>query len=78
MSETALIIIVLLVIYWLFRPNSGNYHLAEKEQEIEDMAHDICRNNRNISYSEAYQNYLEFLPLLNSFKEKSTNSLAGP
>ena len=41
MSETALIIIVLLVIYWLFRPNSWNYHLAEKEQEIEDMAHDI-------------------------------------
>lgn len=52
MSETALIIIVLLVIYWLFRPNSGNYHL-------EDMAHDICRNNRNISYSEAYQMAVE-------------------
>lgn len=59
MSETALVIIVLLVIYWLFRPNSGNYHLAEKEQEIEDMAHDICRNNRNISYSEAYQMAVE-------------------
>lgn len=35
MSEIALVIIVLLVIYWIFRPNSGNYHLRDKEQEIE-------------------------------------------
>lgn len=31
MSEIALVIIVLLVIYWIFRPNSGNYHLRDKE-----------------------------------------------
>ena len=37
MSEIALVIIVLLVIYWIFRPNSGNYHLRDKEQEIEDL-----------------------------------------
>lgn len=41
MSEIALVIIVLLVIYWIFRPNSGNYHLRDKEQEIEDLAQDI-------------------------------------
>ncbi len=46
MSEIALVIIVLLVIYWIFRPNSGNYHLRDKEQEIEDLAQDIWRNNR--------------------------------
>ena len=36
MSEIALVITILLVIYWIFRPNSGNYHLRDKEQEIED------------------------------------------
>ena len=41
MSEIALVIIVLLVIYWIFRPNSGNYYLRDKEQEIEDLAQDI-------------------------------------
>ena len=55
MSEIALVIIVLLVIYWIFRPNSGNYHLRDKEQEIEDLAQDIWRNNRGISYSVAFQ-----------------------
>lgn len=55
MSEIALVITVLLVIYWIFRPNSGNYHLRDKEQEIEDLAQDIWRNNKDISYSEAYQ-----------------------
>ena len=55
MSEIALVITMLLVIYWIFRPNSGNYHLRDKEQEIEDLAQDIWRNNRGISYSEAYQ-----------------------
>lgn len=55
MNEIALVITVLLVIYWIFRPNSGNCHLRDKEQEIEDLAQDIWRNNRGISYSEAYQ-----------------------
>ena len=59
MSETALVITILLVIYWIFRPNSGNYHLRDKEQEIEDLAQDIWRNNRGISYSEAYQRAVE-------------------
>lgn len=59
MSEIALIITVLLVIYWIFKPNSGNYHLRDKEQEIEDLAQDIWRNNRGISYSEAYQRAIE-------------------
>jgi hypothetical protein len=59
MSETALVITVLLVIYWIFKPNSGNYHLREKEQEIEDLAQDIWRNNRGISYSEAYERAIE-------------------
>ena len=49
MSEIALVIIVLLVIYWIFRPNSGNYHLRDKEQEIEDLAQDIWRNNMGSS-----------------------------
>ena len=59
MSEIALVITVLLVIYWIFRPNSGNCHLRDKEQEIKDLAQDICRNNRGISYSEAYQRAIE-------------------
>lgn len=59
MSEMALVITVLLVIYWIFRPNSGNYHLRDKEQEIEDLAQDIWRNNKGISYSEAYQRAIE-------------------
>lgn len=59
MSEIALVITILLVIYWIFRPNSGNYHLRDKEQEIEDLAQDIWRNNRGISYSEAYQRAVE-------------------
>lgn len=59
MNETALVITVLLVIYWIFRPNSGNYHLRDREQEIEDLAQDIWRNNRGISYSEAYQRAIE-------------------
>lgn len=50
MSEIALVITILLVIYWIFRPNSGNYYLRDKEQEIEDLAQDIWRNNRGISY----------------------------
>ncbi len=49
MSEIALVITILLVIYWIFRPNSGNYYLRDKEQEIEDLAQDIWRNNRGIS-----------------------------
>ena len=49
MSEIAVVIIVLLVIYWIFRPNSGNYHLRDKEQEIEDLAQDIWRNNMGSS-----------------------------
>ena len=57
--QQTLVIIVLLVIYWIFRPNSGNYHLRDKEQEIEDLAQDIWRNNRGISYSEAYQRAIE-------------------
>lgn len=59
MSEMALVITILLVIYWIFRPNSGNYHLRDKEQEIEDLAQDIWRNNKGISYSEAYQRAIE-------------------
>lgn len=59
MSGIALVITMLLVIYWIFRPNSGNYHLRDKEQEIEDLAQDIWRNNRGISYSEAYQRAIE-------------------
>lgn len=59
MSEIVLVITVLLVIYWIFRPNSGNYHLRDKEQEIEDLAQNIWRNNRGISYSEAYQRAIE-------------------
>lgn len=59
MSEIALVITVLLVIYWIFRPNSGNCHLQDKEQEIKDLAQDIWRNNRGISYSEAYQRAIE-------------------
>ena len=59
MSEIALVITVLLIIYWIFRPNSGNYHLRYKEQEIEDLAQDIWRNNKDISYSEAYQRAIE-------------------
>ena len=59
MSEIALVITILLVIYWIFKPNSGNYHLRDKEQEIEDLTQDIWRNNRGISYSEAYQRAVE-------------------
>lgn len=59
MSEIVLVITVLLVIYWIFRPKSGNYHLRDREQEIEDLAQDIWRNNRGISYSEAYQRAIE-------------------
>lgn len=53
------IIIVLLTIFWVFKPNSGNYHLRDKEQEIEDLAQDIWRDNKDISYSEAYQRAIE-------------------
>jgi len=59
MSEIALVITILLVIYWIFKPNSGNCHLRDKEQEIEDLAQDIWRNNSGISYSEAYQRAVE-------------------
>lgn len=59
MSDIALVITILLVIYWIFKPYSGNYHLRDKEQEIEDLAQDIWRKNRGISYSEAYQRAVE-------------------
>lgn len=59
MSEIALVITILSVIYWIFKPNSGNCHLRDKEQEIEDLAQDIWRNNSGISYSEAYQRTVE-------------------
>ena len=55
MSETALVITVLLVIYWIFRPYSDNYHLRDEEREIEDLAQEIKRNNRALPYSEAYE-----------------------
>lgn len=47
--------------YWTFKPNLGNFHLRDEEQEIKDLAQDIWRNNRGLSYSEAYQRAIEQL-----------------
>lgn len=41
MSDLALVITELLVIYCIFRQNSSNYHLRDREQEIEHLAQDI-------------------------------------
>lgn len=59
MSEIALIITVLLVIIGYLDRIRAIYHLRDKEQETEDLAQDIWRNNRGISYSEAYQGAIE-------------------
>lgn len=56
MSEMAYVIIIILI--WVFRHYSGNYHLREKEQEIENLAQDM-ENNKAISYSETYQRVIE-------------------
>ena len=55
MSDLAIIIAVVIFVIWIFRPNSGNKHLQEREQEIEDLAREIMYRKPNISYSEAYK-----------------------
>lgn len=61
MDDLTTIIVILIFLFWVFRPNSGNNHLQQREQEIEELARDIMERNANITYPEAYQEAIEIL-----------------
>lgn len=67
MEEIAIVLCVLGIIAWLFWPNTGNDHLSKREQKIEYLAHDIMHRNKNISYSEAYQEAVDKLNKKNKY-----------